>query len=288
MIFLVGIGGQEDTIRLRGKEPLGKGASCKDEAKETAGNSHIRVGNGELTESSQPLRIIQRPKMRALLVEDDVEIAKQIAAALEKERLTVQVAADGETGLDEALSRTYSIAILDVMLPKRDGWSLCDEIRRAGINMPVLMLTARDSVEDRVKGLEGGADDYLPKPFDARELVARVRALLRRDAVHRTGKISIDDLEIDTHAQTVTRGGNALRLTPREYSLLVSLARNEGRILTREVILEDVWNNEESLENTVNFHITSLRKKVDYPGAQKLIHTVHGFGYSLRRPGGEG
>jgi DNA-binding response OmpR family regulator len=225
--------------------------------------------------------------MRALLVEDDVEIAKQIASVLEKERLTVHIAKDGDSGLVEALSRSYSIAILDVMLPKRDGWSLCDEIRRCGINMPVLMLTARDSVEDRVRGLEGGADDYLPKPFDARELVARVRALLRRDAVHRTGQIQIDDLQIDTHARTVRRGDNPLKLTPREYSLLVSLARNEGRILTREVILEDVWNNEESLENTVNFHITSLRKKVDYPGAKKLIHTVHGFGYSMRRPGDE-
>ena len=222
--------------------------------------------------------------MRALLVEDDREIANQIADLLKRERLDVTVAANGEEGLDEALSRSYGLVVLDVMLPKMDGWEVCDEIRQAGITTPILMLTARDSIDDRVKGLEGGADDYLPKPFDARELTARVRALLRRDAVHRTGKIEIDDLAIDTHAKTVLRSGQEVRLTPREYSLLVALARNEGRILTREVILEDVWNNEESLENTVNFHITSLRKKLDTAGP-KLIHTVHGFGYTLRRGG---
>ncbi|HJP82328.1 MAG TPA: response regulator transcription factor [Fimbriimonadaceae bacterium] len=224
--------------------------------------------------------------MRALLVEDDREIAAQIADALKRERLDVTVATDGQKGLEEALSRSYGLVVLDVMLPKRDGWEICDEIRQSGITTPILMLTARDSVDDRVKGLEGGADDYLAKPFDVRELTARVRALLRRDAVHRTGKIDLDDLVIDTNAKTVVRGGNEVRLTPREYSLLVALARNEGRILTREVILEDVWNNEESLDNTVNFHITSLRKKVDLPGLKKLIHTVHGFGYTLRRSGG--
>ncbi len=224
--------------------------------------------------------------MRALLVEDDREIASQISAALKKERLDVYVADNGEDGLDEALSRNYGLVVLDVMLPKMDGWEVCDEIRQAGINTPILMLTARDSVDDRVKGLEGGADDYLPKPFDVRELTARVRALLRRDAVHRTGKIEIDDLIIDTNAKTVERDGKSIRLTPREYSLLVALARNEGRILTREVILEDVWDNEESLDNTVNFHITSLRRKVDTVEGRKLIHTVHGFGYTLRRSGG--
>lgn len=226
--------------------------------------------------------------MRALLVEDDKEIATQIAATLQKERLDVHIADNGEDGLDEALSRSYGLVVLDVMLPKMDGWEVCDEIRQAGITTPILMLTARDSIDDRVKGLEGGADDYLPKPFDARELTARVRALLRRDAVHRTGKIEIDDLTIDTNAKTVERDGIPIRLTPREYSLLVALARNEGRILTREVILEDVWNNEESLDNTVNFHITSLRRKIDVVSDRKLIHTVHGFGYTLRRSGGEG
>jgi DNA-binding response OmpR family regulator len=226
--------------------------------------------------------------MRALLVEDDKDIAVQIAETLKRERLEVTIAADGEQGLDEALSRTYGLVVLDVMLPGRNGWSVCDEIRQAGITTPILMLTARDSVDDRVRGLEGGADDYLPKPFDVREFTARVRALLRRDAIHRTGRIEIDDLVIDSNAKTVERGGLPIRLTPREYSLLLALARNEGRILTREVILEDVWDNEESLDNTVNFHITSLRRKIDLVSDRKLIHTVHGFGYTLRRSGGEG
>lgn len=222
--------------------------------------------------------------MRALLVEDDGVIAEQIAAVLGRERFNVDVAPDGERGLDEALLHSYNLIILDVMLPRRDGWSVCDELRRLGVTTPILMLTARDSVDDRVRGLEGGADDYLAKPFDVRELLARIHALMRRDKIHRTGAIQIADLVIDSKAHTVSRAGEPIKLTPREFSLLEALARNEGRTLTREVILESVWNNEESLDNIVNFHITSLRKKVDANYEPKLIHTVHGIGYVLRRP----
>lgn len=220
--------------------------------------------------------------MRVLLVEDDRIISEQIAEALRRERLDVEVARNGDKGLDLALFEKFNLIILDIMLPRRDGWEICEEVRRAGIRTPILMLTARDSIEDRVKGLEGGADDYLSKPFDLRELLARVGVLLRRDSVHRTGTLKVADLEIDSRAHTVRRSGQELTLTPREYSLLEALARNEGRTLTREIILESVWNNEESLENTVNFHINSLRKKVDAPFEQKLIHTVHGIGYVLR------
>jgi len=224
--------------------------------------------------------------MRVLLVEDDLVIAQQIVKALAREGYIPIACQDGETGVREAAADTFGLVILDVMLPLRDGWSVCEQIRKSGSSVPILMLTARDSVEDRVKGLEGGADDYLPKPFDVRELLARVRALLRRDKVHRTGLIQIGDLEIDSNAHTVKRGGRDVRLTPREYALLEALARNEGRTLTREVILESVWDNEESMEGTVNFHVASLRKKIDDGSSGKLIHTVHGFGYCLKAGAG--
>ena len=220
--------------------------------------------------------------MRVLLVEDDEVIAEQIAEALRRERYTVDVANDGEEGAEMAAMNTYGLVVLDIMLPQKDGWSICREIRERRDPVPVLMLTARDSIDDRIKGLEGGADDYLPKPFDIRELLARIKALLRRDKVHRTGVIRIADLEIDSNAHIARRDGKDLRLTPREFSLLEALARNEGRTLTRQVIMESVWNNEESLENSVNFHVTSLRKKVDAPFDTKLIQTVHGLGYVLK------
>lgn len=209
-------------------------------------------------------------------------IADQISVFLTREGLVVDRVANGEDGLDKALWERYSLIILDIMLPGIDGWAICRRLRESKNAVPILMLTARDSVEDRVRGLEGGADDYLPKPFDARELLARARALIRRDKVHRTGKIQVADLEVDSAAHTVRRAGKEIHLTPREYSLLEALARNEGRTLTREVILESVWNNEESLDNTVNFHITSLRRKIDVDFEPKLIHTVHGFGYVLK------
>jgi DNA-binding response OmpR family regulator len=220
--------------------------------------------------------------VRLLVVEDDRVIADELTRALSCQKFLVDLARDGEQGLSLALGGEYDLVLLDIMLPKRDGWSICSELRKHKVQTPILMLTARDSVDDRVKGLEGGADDYLAKPFDFRELVARVQALLRRDKVNKTGLISIADLEIDTAGKNVTRGGRILDLTPREYSLLEALARNEGRTLTRAVILDRVWGNEESLENTVNFHVASLRKKVDGGSQKKLIQTVHGIGYVLR------
>jgi DNA-binding response OmpR family regulator len=222
--------------------------------------------------------------MRLLLVEDDERISDQLAATLRREGYNVDQASDGEEALELALVETYSAIILDIMLPGKDGWSVCAELRRSKRNAPILMLTARDSVEDRIKGLEGGADDYLPKPFDIRELLARLKALLRRDKVHKTGIIRLADLEIDTNAHRVRRADTEIHLTPREFSLLEALARNEGRTLTRQVIMESVWNNEESLEGSVNFHVTCLRKKIDTPFQTKLIQTVHGIGYVLRSP----
>jgi len=222
--------------------------------------------------------------VRILLVEDDLVIAEQIARTLERERFRVDVVRDGLEAAGKGLDPAYGLIVLDVMLPGRDGWAVCESLRQARVSTPILMLTARDSVEDRVRGLEGGADDYLAKPFDVRELLARIRALLRRDQVHKTGVLRIEDLEIDTNARTVKRADRIVKLTRREYDLLEALARNEGRTLTREAILERVWHNEESLLNTVNFHVASLRKKVDAGFEPKLIQTVHGVGYVMRAP----
>ena len=222
--------------------------------------------------------------MRVLVIEDDKIIASQIAQALIKDGYLVDVAHDGHTGLGAAHSGTYGLVVLDLMLPRKDGWAVCEELRARRNAVPILMLTARDAIDDRIKGLDAGADDYLAKPFDVRELLARVRALMRRDKLVKTGVIQIADLEVDSIAKKVARAGKEIHLTPREYTLLEALARNCGRTLTREVILERVWNNEERLDNTVNFHVTSLRKKVDADFSVKLIHTVHGFGYALRSP----
>lgn len=222
--------------------------------------------------------------MRLLVVEDDEEIAEQIARTLTGDGYTVDVLHNGREAPDEVAMHAYGLVVLDIMLPGMDGWAVCRELRLRRESVPILMLTARDSIDDRVRGLEDGADDYLVKPFDARELQARVRALIRRDKVVRTGVIRVADLEIDSKSHRVTRGGREIRLTPREYSLLEALARNVGRTLTRDVILERIWDSEENTENAVNFHVTSLRKKIDAGTDAKLIHTVHGFGYVMRSP----
>lgn len=222
--------------------------------------------------------------MRILVVEDDPVIAGLLRKGLEQARFEVEVATDGTRGFQAAREGGFGAIVLDVMLPGMDGWTICRGLRERRVTTPILMLTARDSVDDRVKGLEGGADDYLPKPFDFKELLARVRALLRRDKLHKTRVIRVADLEMDTASRMVTRGGKDIQLTPREFSLLEALILNEGRVLTREMIQDRVWLDEESFSNTVNVHVANLRKKVDSNQAVKLIHTVHGVGYTLRAP----
>jgi len=225
--------------------------------------------------------------MRILVIEDEAPIAAVIRRGLERAGYTVDVATDGAMGLERAAEQVYGVILLDLMLPRVDGWTVCETLRARRISTPILMLTARDAVPDRVKGLEAGADDYLPKPFDFTELVARVRALLRRDKLHKTRVIRVADLEIDTDSARVTRAGEEVRLTRREYTLLEALAANEGRVLSREAIQERVWMDSESFSNTVDVHVGLLRKKIDAGHAVKLIHTVHGVGYSLRPPDGE-
>jgi DNA-binding response OmpR family regulator len=222
--------------------------------------------------------------MRILVVEDETGIANMIRQGLEEANYDVDVAHDGQSGLEMALERSYHLILLDVMLPGRDGWSVCEELRSRRSRVPILMLTARDSITDRVRGLDAGADDYLPKPFDFQELRARVRALLRRDKMHRTRVIRVADLVVDTAQRRVTRGDVDIPLTNREYDLLEALAAHEGQVLTREAIQERVWMNEDSFSNTVNVYIGMLRKKVDATHDVKLIQTVHGVGYTLRPP----
>ncbi len=220
--------------------------------------------------------------MKILVIEDDGGISTMIRRGLEAERHQVEVARDGIKGLEMARAGEYQVIILDLMLPKMDGWQVCERLRSSRNQTPILMLTARDSIDDRVQGLDAGADDYLPKPFDFKELLARIRALTRRERIHRSRLIRIGDLEIDTVGRRVTRAGEEVRLSHREFELLEALASNEGRVLDRQTIQERVWLNEDVYSNMVDVYIGTLRKKIDAGHVDKLIRTVHGVGYSLQ------
>lgn len=223
--------------------------------------------------------------MRILLIEDETPIAAVVRKGLERAHYSVDVASDGEEGLRLATENRYGLILLDLMLPKRDGWSVCQALRARRDPTPILMMTARDAVAERVRGLEMGADDYLPKPFDFQELLARVRAQFRRDRVYRVAIQQVGDLVIDTAAHRVTLRGEEVSLTPREYDLLEALVAQEGRVLSREYILERVWEGEGGVgPKNVDVYINLLRRKIDSGDAPRLIHTVHGVGYVLRRP----
>ena len=224
--------------------------------------------------------------MRILLVEDEEELGSVIKQGLEAARFTVDWVQDGMSGLEQARLGLHDLILLDVMLPGRDGWSICEDLRSRRIRTPILMLTARGDVEDRVRGLELGADDYLSKPFAFQELRARIRALLRRDKTHRARIIRIGDLEIDTQTRRVERGRRHIHHTTREYYLQEALALREGEVLSREMIQERVWGDSDSYSNTVEVHIAALRRKVDGDQPVRLIHTVHRYGYMLRERGG--
>jgi len=222
--------------------------------------------------------------MRILLIEDEELLGSVVREGLEADHHTVEWVQDGTAGLELARRGGYDLLVLDLMLPGTDGWSICEALRRRRDTTPILMLTARGEVEDRVRGLEIGADDYLPKPFDFQELRARVRALLRRDKVQKSSVLRISDLVIDTRTRRVQRAGQEILLTPREYDLLEALAAREGEVLTRELIQERVWNDPSSYSNTVEVHIRALRRKIDADHPVRLIHTVHRYGYMLRGP----
>jgi two-component system copper resistance phosphate regulon response regulator CusR len=220
--------------------------------------------------------------MRVLVVEDDVRIAAFVAKGLRENSYAVDIAADGEEAAYMATLSPYDIFVLDVNLPLKDGFQVCRELREAGNSKPILMLTARDAVDDRVSGLDTGADDYLVKPFEFRELLARLRALLRRTSEVRSPKIVVADLEIDTVSQTVSRNGVPAELTTKEYSLLEYLALNKGRVVGREEISEHVWNDSfDPFSNLIEVYIKRLRRKIDEGFDRQLIHTRRGAGYIL-------
>jgi two-component system, OmpR family, copper resistance phosphate regulon response regulator CusR len=220
--------------------------------------------------------------MRLLIVEDERKTAAYLRKGLSENGFVVDVADRGEEGLHLARTGVYDLVILDVMLPERDGWSILTEIRRSGKQTPILFLTARDAVEDRVKGLELGADDYLVKPFAFSELLARVRSILRRGPARQPEILRIADLEIDLLRHKALRDGKRLDLTPKEFALLSLLGRRTGEVLSRTLIAEQVWDmNFASDTNVVDVAVRRLRGKVDDLFPKKLIHTVRGVGYVL-------
>ena len=220
--------------------------------------------------------------MRILLVEDDIRIVNFVTKGLRENAYAIDSVTDGEAALYQASVNDYDLIILDVMLPKKNGFEVCRELREKNIKTPVLMLTARDAVEDRIKGLDFGADDYLIKPFAFDELLARLRALLRRSSEIRPPKIIIGDLEIDTLAQRASRNGHEIYLTTKEYALLEYLARERGRVVGRGEIAEHVWDeNFDAFSNLIEVYIKRLRSKIDEGFAVQLIHTRRGAGYIL-------
>jgi DNA-binding response OmpR family regulator len=220
--------------------------------------------------------------MRLLLVEDDARIARFVAKGLREQAYAVDVASTGDDALYQAAINTYDLVILDVMIPGRDGFAVCRELRKLGQRMPILMLTARDAVEDRITGLDHGADDYLTKPFEFRELLARLRALLRRSGELRPAKISVADLVLDSAAQSVSRAGRAVSLTAKEYALVEYLARNAGRVVGRAEIAEHVWDESfDPFSNLIEVYINRLRRKIDADSTKPLLQTRRGAGYVL-------
>lgn len=223
--------------------------------------------------------------MRILLIEDNRRLNQSLKMSLIDDGYAVDSAYDGEEGQDLAEMTPYDAIILDIMLPKKDGLQVCKELRSQRINTPIIMLTAKDTVEDRVAGLDSGADDYLIKPFAFQELRARLRALLRREASDKTGTISIADLVLDPAAHTVERSGRPIDLTAKEFALLEYFMRNPNRLITRQMAETHIWSYDfDGTSNVVDVYVRRLRRKVDDPFDTKLLETLRGAGYRLLRP----
>jgi heavy metal response regulator len=221
--------------------------------------------------------------MRILVIEDEKHISDFIKQGLKEEGYSVDAAYDGEKGYFLAGTEEYDAIILDIMIPKIDGITLCQKLRQDKICTPILMLTAKDSVSDKVTGLDSGADDYLTKPFAFKEFLARIRVLLRKDKIAISSKLQVDDLAMDVLTHGVTRDGKEIILTAKEFSLLEFLLRNIGHVVTRTAISEHVWDmNFDTTTNVIDVHITALRRKIDRAHKKKLIHTIRGRGYTIK------
>jgi len=224
--------------------------------------------------------------MRALVVEDDRHVARFLEKGLREASYVVELADNGDDGLHQALGGGHDVIILDLMLPGRDGFGVLRSLREAGVATPVICLTARDGVDDRIRGLDLGADDYLAKPFSFAELMARMRALLRRGHALAGNTVVVGDLVIDLVGRRVERGGRRIDLSNREFALLECLGRGAGQVQSRTMLLERVWDmNQDPMTNVVDVHINRLRRKVDHGFAAPLIHTIRGVGYVLREEG---
>ena len=220
--------------------------------------------------------------MRILIVEDDRKVGGFLVKGLREEQYAVDLCREGEEAVHQAEVESYDVIILDIMLPGMDGFEICRELREKRILAPILMLTAKDSLEDKVAGLTGGADDYLTKPFSFEELLARIQALMRRDKDYKTGVLKAAELQLDPTGRTVSRDGRPIELTGREYALLEYLMRNQGRIVTQTQILDHVWNRDyEGTSNIVNVYLNRLREKIDKGFKKHLIKTVRGIGYTI-------
>ena len=220
--------------------------------------------------------------MRLLVVEDDPRLAETVAQGLRDSGYAVAIATDGEEGYLDALLNDYDLLVLDVMLPTMDGLEIARKLRNAHKTVPILMLTARSSEQDKIRGLDVGADDYLTKPFSFGEFLARVRALLRRETSSRTSTMRVDDLELDTATRRVRRAGREIALSTREYTLLEYLMHHAGQVVTRELLAEHVWSDSDVESNVIDVYVRYLRNKIDAPFGAALIQTVRGAGYTLR------